>query len=255
VEAATRQAFATRLRERRRALLREVAEAESDLGLLAEERESELEECAQEARMAQLLARLDDRERRELDEVDAALARLREGTYGRCCRCRRRIPIARLEALPATPHCIGCARAAEAPARAPAAMPFGTRGRLAGELSLLNDREIEQELHRQIRLDGRLDIEELRLACRHGVVRLDGALPSEAEHRILLRLLWDVAGVEDVIDRLQVSELLWEREDRPGKPAREWPDGLEPPETEDVVESVEQGFDYVAPVKPPSDED
>jgi RNA polymerase-binding protein DksA len=250
-----RETFVTQLRDRRRELLREVAETETDLRLLAEERESEIEERAQEERMARLLARLDDRERREIAEVDAALERLQDGSYGRCRRCHRRIPIARLQALPATPFCIGCARATEARAVAPNAAPTALSGRLSGELSLLNDRELEQELHRQVRLDGRLDTEELRLACRHGVVRLEGVLPSEAEHRILLRLLWDVAGVEDVVDRLQISELPWERDDRSGKAPREWPDGLEPPETEDVVESAEEGLDYVAPVKPPSDED
>jgi DnaK suppressor protein len=42
-------------------------------------------------------------------ELDAALARLEEGTYGRCVRCGNPIAPARLAALPATPTCIGCA--------------------------------------------------------------------------------------------------------------------------------------------------
>jgi DnaK suppressor protein len=41
-------------------------------------------------------------------DVDAALARLAEGTYGRCERCDARIPAARLLALPETRHCLAC---------------------------------------------------------------------------------------------------------------------------------------------------
>lgn len=48
--------------------------------------------------------------RRRLEEIDAALARLEAGTYGRCERCDEQIETARLEARPATTWCIDCAR-------------------------------------------------------------------------------------------------------------------------------------------------
>jgi DnaK suppressor protein len=41
-----------------------------------------------------------------LDEVDAALARLRDGTYGICQACGKPIGAARLEAMPAARFCI-----------------------------------------------------------------------------------------------------------------------------------------------------
>ncbi len=47
--------------------------------------------------------------RGHLAEVDAALARLDEGTYGRCARCGRPIPEARLEARPTATTCVSCA--------------------------------------------------------------------------------------------------------------------------------------------------
>jgi len=47
--------------------------------------------------------------RSTLVEVDAALARLDAGTYGRCASCGGAIGAARLDALPATPTCIDCA--------------------------------------------------------------------------------------------------------------------------------------------------
>lgn len=44
-----------------------------------------------------------------LAEVEAALARLDEGTYGRCARCGRPIPDERLEVRPTATTCVGCA--------------------------------------------------------------------------------------------------------------------------------------------------
>lgn len=44
-----------------------------------------------------------------LRDVEAALQRLREGHYGQCQRCRQPIGSARLQVLPATPWCVGCA--------------------------------------------------------------------------------------------------------------------------------------------------
>ena len=51
---------------------------------------------------------LRDRAIQQLALVDAALARLDEGTFGACLRCGRPIPDARLEALPWAAHCIDC---------------------------------------------------------------------------------------------------------------------------------------------------
>jgi DnaK suppressor protein len=50
------------------------------------------------------------RERAELhlQAVEAALARLNDGTYGTCARCGRPIATERLEALPWAAHCIDC---------------------------------------------------------------------------------------------------------------------------------------------------
>ena len=44
--------------------------------------------------------------RRDLDEVDAALARVAEGTYGRCAACGEPIAAERLEARPTARRCI-----------------------------------------------------------------------------------------------------------------------------------------------------
>ena len=44
-----------------------------------------------------------------LDRIEAALERIAKRTYGICEECGGRIPKARLETLPDTPHCVKCA--------------------------------------------------------------------------------------------------------------------------------------------------
>jgi DnaK suppressor protein len=55
---------------------------------------------------------LRDASERRLKEVDAALARIEAGTYGRCGSCGGPIAEARLDALPWAPLCIECQRTA-----------------------------------------------------------------------------------------------------------------------------------------------
>lgn len=48
------------------------------------------------------------RAREELAQVEAALARLDDGSYGRCTRCGEAIAPARLEVLPHAALCVKC---------------------------------------------------------------------------------------------------------------------------------------------------
>jgi RNA polymerase-binding protein DksA len=43
-----------------------------------------------------------------LRDIDAALDRIKEATYGKCSQCGCRIPAARLEAVPEARYCVGC---------------------------------------------------------------------------------------------------------------------------------------------------
>jgi len=43
-----------------------------------------------------------------VEEIDAALARIADGTYGSCDRCHQPIPKARLKALPYARLCVAC---------------------------------------------------------------------------------------------------------------------------------------------------
>jgi RNA polymerase-binding transcription factor DksA len=50
-----------------------------------------------------------------LTEVNDALARIEQGTFGRCENCGREIPRERLEALPYARYCAPCARKMQGP--------------------------------------------------------------------------------------------------------------------------------------------
>jgi RNA polymerase-binding protein DksA len=45
-----------------------------------------------------------------LGDIDAALARIENGTYGTCTNCGKEIAVARLDAQPWASLCIDCAR-------------------------------------------------------------------------------------------------------------------------------------------------
>src|SRR5262245_19247397 len=52
-------------------------------------------------------------ESRELTQIERALQRLKQGTYGQCEMCQKRIPVDRLDALPFSTTCIHCQREME----------------------------------------------------------------------------------------------------------------------------------------------
>ncbi|HEX3816519.1 MAG TPA: TraR/DksA C4-type zinc finger protein [Mycobacteriales bacterium] len=47
-----------------------------------------------------------------LHDIEAALTRMDNGTYGKCVDCGRRLPTERLEVLPQAAQCMDCQRAA-----------------------------------------------------------------------------------------------------------------------------------------------
>lgn len=253
----TVNALTNQLLRQRAIVVGEVADAETDLRFIAEDRETDFEEHAQEERAARLLARRDEQGKRRIEEIDAALRRITEGTYGTCEGCAAPISPDRLRALPAARLCVDCAQEQEHPRPVMAEEEaLSQRGPVPPDLALLSDSEREEEIRERVRTDGRIDLEELRIVYRHGVVHLDGALPSETEHSILRHLITDECGVEELVDHIQVKAGAWEREDRTqvAPVARQMP-GEGPYGTEDIVESLEEGLDYTPPVSPTADEE
>lgn len=61
----------------------------------------------------ELHSQLAELEARELRQIDRALARMKQGTYGLCEFCQCKIPVARLNALPYSTTCVKCQREME----------------------------------------------------------------------------------------------------------------------------------------------
>ncbi|TKS59379.1 MAG: RNA polymerase-binding transcription factor DksA [Nitrospira sp.] len=102
-----------KLLTQRRDLFRQAAQTEEELLWFQSDIESEVEERGQEERMVQLLDRLDERMKAEIEAIDRALVRIDTGQYGRCEQCGKAIPQSRLEALPAAALCMACAQTGE----------------------------------------------------------------------------------------------------------------------------------------------
>jgi RNA polymerase-binding transcription factor DksA len=99
---ATRQA----LEARRDQLVTRTGRIQGDLRKL---RDPDSQERVTESENDEVLEGLDGVERAELERVNHALERLASGSYEECERCGGNIPAARLEAIPDTALCVGCA--------------------------------------------------------------------------------------------------------------------------------------------------
>ena len=102
------------LEERRRSLEQRLSELVTRVGrmesTLRDPGSKDWQERATELENDEVLERLSEAERREMHEIRAALARIRDGSYAVCARCGGEIAARRLEALPYTSCCVGCAR-------------------------------------------------------------------------------------------------------------------------------------------------
>lgn len=61
----------------------------------------------------EIASQLAELEARELSQIERAMARLKQGTYGLCEGCQTKIPVARLNALPYSTTCVKCQRELE----------------------------------------------------------------------------------------------------------------------------------------------
>jgi DnaK suppressor protein len=100
--------FRDRLAGARLNLARTVATTDADLETLAAHESREIAEDPATGMVGDLLSRLEGRERHQLDEIDAAQARLEAGCFGVCERCRGPVPTRRLRAIPTTRYCGPC---------------------------------------------------------------------------------------------------------------------------------------------------
>jgi DnaK suppressor protein len=70
-------------------------------------------DAAFDAGSEEIASQLAELEARELSQIERAIARMKQGTYGLCEVCQTKIPVARLNALPYSTTCVQCAREME----------------------------------------------------------------------------------------------------------------------------------------------
>lgn len=196
------------------------------------EPEKELEETASKENLSRGLAKLDDRGQIEIREIDQALTRMDEGRYGKCEACRRPIAVKRLRAVPSARHCVRCAENRESLS--------------AGEIESspvsldqdsFGDDEMQEIIIDALQEDGRVEMEELNITCENGVVYLNGVLPSDLKHEILLEIVDDTLDFDEIVDNITIDRLPWERRERtPASPA-------DKPEKEIVMEGENEPVD------------
>jgi DnaK suppressor protein len=125
------------------------------------EPDPELEEEAQKMSLTGLYDQLEFRDKREIDEIDHALLKIGEGTFGHCERCRRPISRARLEALPEARFCLGCARRFESRTSRPNP---GSEAISCSEAPSgyedLSDEDLVELVREALRNDGSVDMQE-----------------------------------------------------------------------------------------------
>ncbi len=95
-----------------------VSRIETEAMTLLLKRQQALRRCQAEARVAEVGTLVADEEiaadppgekvRRELADIEAALARIAEGRYGTCLACGGPLGLQRLRAIPEARYCLGC---------------------------------------------------------------------------------------------------------------------------------------------------
>jgi DnaK suppressor protein len=102
------------LLQRRESLLSAVSDESGLLASISSASQSgDIADCASGIESGKIGAQLAGVEFRELENIDLAIARIKDGSYGKCGGCKKNIPVARLEAVPCAKLCVACKRLAE----------------------------------------------------------------------------------------------------------------------------------------------
>ncbi len=102
------EAFKKRLEERQRELRTNVSRNEQDGRAADLDTAQDVADRASSSYQKEFLFHQSSNDRQLLQMVEAALSRMREGTFGECISCGNEINTKRLEAVPWTRYCIEC---------------------------------------------------------------------------------------------------------------------------------------------------
>jgi DnaK suppressor protein len=101
------------LEEKKAHLSAEIAKTRSAEEETTEEATQDIADKAVSSYTREFLYSLTDGERTTLLQIDDALGRIEEGTYGFCINCGRAMTEKRLSAVPWAPYCLDCQELAE----------------------------------------------------------------------------------------------------------------------------------------------
>ncbi len=96
------------LQEKKTALLAELAKTKNAEEETTEESTQDIADKAVSSYTREFLYSLNDSERSTVQQIDQALARIEDGTFGFCLNCGSPLNEKRLTAIPWSRHCVDC---------------------------------------------------------------------------------------------------------------------------------------------------
>ncbi|MBI4446772.1 MAG: TraR/DksA C4-type zinc finger protein [Acidobacteria bacterium] len=108
-----KESLKQRLQTQKEELLKAIQTNESTMAFFETSRHAEFSEEAQEEAAEIALKTLVEQQRKQFADIERALLKLDNDTYGICEKCGRSIPRARLRVLPEARFCLQCEEASE----------------------------------------------------------------------------------------------------------------------------------------------
>ena len=104
------QYFTKKILEERDRITAALSHHEVEFEGATSSRSAEFEEASRLDRDREYISGLLTMDTEELSDINEALKRILDGTYGKCVDCGNDIPEARLEVMPSTLRCLDCQR-------------------------------------------------------------------------------------------------------------------------------------------------
>lgn len=212
--------------------------------------EIETEEEARKVQEHRLFETLDSRQKNEIEAIDAALTKLETGDFGLCDGCGERISIERLDVLPHTRWCLECAE--HGPIEKTAVLPFEDKAEAVSDDQTFQNKQIIERLEEEIKQDGRVDMQDLEAYFKEGILSLEGLLPDETQHEILISIVEDILDIKTYQNNIRIDRIPWERRSRtPGRDEKNHPEKEKMMEGEATNEETFESQKTGRPLSPP----
>lgn len=129
------------LLEQKKTLIGQAMDHDEDIVEVREEQASDPLDLASKTSSLEMMSVLEHNERRVIEELDLALEKIDDGSYGTCEDCGETIGTARLEAMPTARLCIECKAQQESGVLPDHVEPLRRRVRKRKDMPLEEDEE------------------------------------------------------------------------------------------------------------------